>query len=139
MKFALMIPIECGKETCGDEPGEWCTYFSSCKFGRNSICALPDENRSVHKPGNQRRMDTAMRRLQSSLDRAASATVIFDVVELSIAKPHRVRVLATGKDADSAEAVIAIAIALRGVDEAIFTKVPAGRYKDGDVVDFEDR
>ena len=60
----------------------------------------------------------------------------FDVIEVGIAEPHHVRVLAVDKDKNSAEALIAMAIARRGVNRFFYSKVPAGKYKNGDVMSF---
>lgn len=57
---------------------------------------------------------------------------LFDVIEVEIAAPHRVRVLATGKSERNAEAVINMAVARRGVEEHFFQEMPAGMYRDGD-------
>lgn len=56
----------------------------------------------------------------------------FDVVEVAIAQPNTVRVIATGKTKANAEATSAMAVWRRGVEDHFFAEVPAGKFKDGD-------
>lgn len=57
---------------------------------------------------------------------------LFDVIEVEIAKPHRVRVIARDKSELNAEAIVNMAVIRRGVEDHFFKAVPAGKYKDGD-------
>ena len=36
----LIIKVECGLETCASEPGKFCSYMGSVKFGQVSVCRL---------------------------------------------------------------------------------------------------
>lgn len=56
---------------------------------------------------------------------------LFDVCEVNI-EDRTVRLLATDKDERNAEAVVMMAVARRGCDEAFYSSAPAGKYKDGD-------
>lgn len=42
----IKIKIECGQSTCASEPGKFCAFFGSVKFGLISVCRLfpTDEN-----------------------------------------------------------------------------------------------
>lgn len=57
-----------------------------------------------------------------------------DVVEVEIAAPHRVRVMARNKAERDADAIVSMAVARRGVETHFFKTAPVGRYKDGDTV-----
>jgi hypothetical protein len=57
-----------------------------------------------------------------------------DVIEVEIAAPHRVRVIATGKSERNAEAIVDMAVMRRGVDHHFFKTAPAGKYRDGDIL-----
>lgn len=52
---------------------------------------------------------------------------MFDVVEVEISEPHRERVLSSGKTEKNAEAIVAMAVARRGVETHIYTVRPAGQ------------
>lgn len=54
----------------------------------------------------------------------------FDVIEVQIAPPNSVRVLAHDLDAANADAWILMAIARRGVEGSFFKVVPAGSRKE---------
>lgn len=58
---------------------------------------------------------------------------LLDVIEVEIAKPHRVRVIASNKTEANAEAIVNMAIMRRGVEAHFFTTCPTGKYQDGDV------
>lgn len=62
-----------------------------------------------------------------------SAQETFDVIEVEIREPHRVRLMATQKNRESADAYVKTAVIRRGCDEHYYMAVPAGIYKDGDV------
>jgi len=53
---------------------------------------------------------------------------MFDVIEVEIAAPHRVRVISTGKNQKNADAVVAMAVMRRGVEHSFFITAPAGQY-----------
>lgn len=55
-----------------------------------------------------------------------------DVIEVQFAKPHAVRVIATGKTTKNAEAIVDMAVMRRGCAESYFTTCKAALYKDGD-------
>lgn len=57
---------------------------------------------------------------------------MFDVIEVQIKAPHEIRVLERNKSKSNAEAIVDMAVCRRGVEEAFFSVVPAGKYKDGD-------
>ena len=40
MNLLLKIPIECGEKTCASEPGKFCLYFGTKKFGQIAVCLL---------------------------------------------------------------------------------------------------
>ena len=54
MNRILKFSINCGDTTCASEPGEFCKYLGSTKFGTVSVCMLipdPDptsKNKSGH-------------------------------------------------------------------------------------------
>lgn len=62
---------------------------------------------------------------------------MLDVIEVEIAAPHRVRLMAQNKSEKTAEAIIRMAVARRGVEDHFFTTAPAGRYQDDDVLEQE--
>lgn len=55
---------------------------------------------------------------------------LYDVIEISMDKPHKVRVIDTLKSAKNADAIIKMAAARRGVGGHFFKAVPAGEYRD---------
>lgn len=57
-----------------------------------------------------------------------------DVIEVEIAAPHRVRLMATDKTEADAEAVIKFSVMRRGVETHCYKTAPCGHYKDGDTV-----
>ena len=57
---------------------------------------------------------------------------LFDVIEVESKKPHRVRVLASGRTKMNAEHFIEVAVRRRGVEEHFFTSCRVGEYRDGD-------
>lgn len=59
---------------------------------------------------------------------------MLDVIEVEIASPHHVRVVARCKDGREAEAVIKMAVFRRGVETHFFTTCPAGTHNDGDTL-----
>lgn len=61
-------------------------------------------------------------------------TELFDVVEIEIARPHRVRVMDRNLNEDRADAVVSMAVMRRGVEEHFYKAVTAGKYADGDAV-----
>lgn len=43
MKTRITLEIECGETTCAIEPGRFCRFLGSKKFGSISVCMLfPD-------------------------------------------------------------------------------------------------
>lgn len=56
----------------------------------------------------------------------------WDVIEVEIKAPHRIRIIDTDKGERDADAVIKMAVMRRGVEHHFFTKRPAGTCKDGD-------
>jgi len=44
MKYTLELEIDCGKETCAKEPGKFCKYFSTRRFGTIPMCKLFQED-----------------------------------------------------------------------------------------------
>lgn len=40
MKVRIEINIECGENTCASEPGKFCEYAGSMKFGSIPVCML---------------------------------------------------------------------------------------------------
>lgn len=59
---------------------------------------------------------------------------LFDVIEVEIAAPHRVRVLNAAKTEANAEAIVKMAVMRRGVEHYFFKTCPTGAYHDGDVL-----
>lgn len=57
---------------------------------------------------------------------------LFDVIEVEIGTPNRVRLMGEGKARLNADAILNLAIARRGVERHFFSIEPAGKYKDGD-------
>lgn len=55
---------------------------------------------------------------------------MFDVIAVNM-KTHKVRLLGENKTERNADAIEMMAIARLGCDEEFFTKVAAGKYKDG--------
>jgi hypothetical protein len=58
----------------------------------------------------------------------------FDVLEVEIKEPHRVRVLGRDRTAESADGFIKFAVARRGVESHFYIKKQAGAYRDGDTL-----
>lgn len=56
---------------------------------------------------------------------------MFDVISVNL-QTHRVRVLGENKTERNADAIEMMAVARLGTEEEFFTKVPSGKYKDGD-------
>lgn len=56
---------------------------------------------------------------------------LYDAIAVNI-ETKTVRVFDTNKTLPNAEAISAMAVMRRGVDEEFYTEVPAGQYKDGD-------
>lgn len=54
-----------------------------------------------------------------------------DVIEVNISTKV-VRVLASGKSEQNAEAIIEMAVMRRGVEDCFYKAVPADQYRDGD-------
>jgi hypothetical protein len=40
MKVRLAVHIECGKHTCASEPGKFCQFAGTIKFGSTYVCRL---------------------------------------------------------------------------------------------------
>jgi hypothetical protein len=55
----------------------------------------------------------------------------FDVIAVSMAN-HRVRIFARNEDLRSADAIIEMAVARRGVDEEFYVTARPGLYNEGD-------
>lgn len=58
-------------------------------------------------------------------------TQLHDVVAVNLVT-NTVRVIASGKTQENAEAIVNIAVTRRGVEEEFFTAVRTESYKDGD-------
>lgn len=56
---------------------------------------------------------------------------LYDVMAVNIAD-STVRVMATNKTLENAEAIVSMAVMRRGVDEEFYCEEPAGKYKTGD-------
>lgn len=56
---------------------------------------------------------------------------LYDVVAVNI-QTRVIRLLAANKSERNAEAVVAMAVARRGVGEEFYSEVPSGRYAEGD-------
>lgn len=63
--------------------------------------------------------------------------LLYDVLAVDM-KTHRVTLIGEGKTARNAEAIEAMAVMRRGVDDEIFVTVKAGNYQDGDEWDTDD-
>lgn len=63
---------------------------------------------------------------------AAGNSTGLDVIAVTIAEPHTVRVLARDRSERAAEAVIKMAVYRRGVDVEFYDTAPLGKYQDGD-------
>lgn len=57
-----------------------------------------------------------------------------DVVEVEIAAPNKVRVIAENKTEHAAETIVDMAVIRRGVEDHFYKVVDAGQYKDGDTL-----
>lgn len=57
---------------------------------------------------------------------------MFDVLEVEMAEPHRVRVLATNRDEKNANAISDMAVMRRGIENHFYVVAPAGKYLTGD-------
>ena len=55
-----------------------------------------------------------------------------DVLAVTIAAPHTVRIIARERSMSSAEAVINMAVYRRGVDTEFYVTVPNGTYREGE-------
>ncbi len=53
---------------------------------------------------------------------------LFDVIEVEIASPENVRVIAEGKTEGNADAIVKMAVIRRGVENHFFMAVPAGQH-----------
>lgn len=43
MERTLKISVDCGEKTCASEPGNFCRFMGSVKFGQVPVCTLfPD-------------------------------------------------------------------------------------------------
>jgi len=60
-----------------------------------------------------------------------------DVIEVEIAAPHKVRVMATRKSKANADAFVNMAVMRRGVEHHFFKAVPSGVYNNGDCLKHE--
>jgi hypothetical protein len=58
---------------------------------------------------------------------------LYDVIEVSIQKPHKVVVIDTLKSAKNADAIVNMAVMRRGVEQSFFATARAGQYRDGDL------
>jgi hypothetical protein len=58
----------------------------------------------------------------------------YDVVEVQIAAPHVVLIIATDKERSEAEAIAQMAVMRRGVERSYFALHPAGKFSDGDTL-----
>jgi hypothetical protein len=46
----LTVHVTCGEKTCASEPGQFCVFFGSVRFGTKSVCRLfPSEDHSYTK------------------------------------------------------------------------------------------
>jgi hypothetical protein len=63
-------------------------------------------------------------------------TKLYDVIEVGMEKPHPVRLIEKSKSLKSADAIIAMAVARRGVGDHFFTTVSPGSYQDGEPYHF---
>ena len=52
MNRILQISIDCGETTCASEPGKFCAFVGSRRFGSIPVCMLfPDPNSTYKTPG----------------------------------------------------------------------------------------
>ncbi len=65
-------------------------------------------------------------------------TKLYDVIEVGMEKPHPVRIIDQSKSLKNADAIIAMAVARRGVAGHFFTTVRPDAYKDGEPYRFDD-
>lgn len=56
---------------------------------------------------------------------------MYDVVAVDM-NSNTVRLIAKGKTLANAEAIVAMAVMRRGIEEEFFAEVQAGKYRDGD-------
>lgn len=56
---------------------------------------------------------------------------LYDVIAVNLTT-HKIRMFGENKTLDNAEAIVAMAVMRRGVDEEFYKEVPAGKYKEGD-------
>ncbi|WP_375414398.1 hypothetical protein [uncultured Bradyrhizobium sp.] len=63
---------------------------------------------------------------------------LYDVIEVGMEKPHPVRIITRRTSLKNADAIIATAVARRGVEGHFFTKVRPDAYKDGESYRFGD-
>ena len=56
---------------------------------------------------------------------------LWDVVAVNV-DSRKVRMIAEGKSAKNAEAIVMMAVSRRGVEEEFFAEVEAGMYAEGD-------
>jgi hypothetical protein len=61
---------------------------------------------------------------------------LYDVIEIGMEKPHKVRVIDTLKSLKNADAVMNMAVARRGVGDHFFKVVPTGEYRDEEAYRF---
>ena len=47
-KVKLEIIIECGEHTCASEPGKFCRFLGSMRFGTIPLCLLFPDRESSH-------------------------------------------------------------------------------------------
>lgn len=59
---------------------------------------------------------------------------LVDVIEVQIAAPHTIRLLATKKTPKNAEAIVNMAVMRRGCEHHFYTTAPTRLYRDGDVM-----
>jgi hypothetical protein len=46
----LKVAVNCGKTTCAKEPGKFCQFFGTVKFGQVPVCRLfPTDSESFTK------------------------------------------------------------------------------------------
>lgn len=62
---------------------------------------------------------------------------LYDVIEVGMEKPHPVRIIDQSKNLKQADAIIAMAVARRGVEGHFFTSVQPDEYKDGEPYRFD--
>lgn len=44
----LAIDVQCGEKTCATEPGKFCQYVGSRRFGTQPVCLLFPGNNAAH-------------------------------------------------------------------------------------------